>query len=273
MPTIHVNGVHLYYEQHGWDKPGDVLVLSNGVLMSTASWAWQTPALSRHYRLLLYDCRGMWQSEHPVGPYSMEQHADDLAALLEALDVSQAHIGGISYGAEISMVFALRHPRRTHSLLLASAVSQVDPLLRAMIASWRAAAEAGDADMLFHVSAPLNFSEAWLAANGPALAAARQRYRTLDMAAFLELLGSFERLDITERLPQIAAPALVMVGEDDLLKPRRYAEIIARGIPHSEFAVLPHAGHAVNWEQPGLFNTLILGFLAKLASQGVRSKE
>lgn len=262
MPTIHANGIQLYYEQHGWQQNKPVLVLSNGILMSTASWALQTPALSRHYRLLLYDCRGMWQSQHPAGPYSMEQHADDLAALLDALDIPHAHIGGISYGAEISMVFALRHPERTRSLLLASAVSQVDPLLNAMTASWAAAAAASDADLLFHVTAPLNFSEAWLAANGPMLAAARQRYHSLDMAAFLALLDSFRQLHITARLPEISAPALVMVGENDILKPRCYAEIIARGIPHSDLAVLPHAGHAANWEQPGLFNSLLLGFLA-----------
>ena len=172
MPTIQANGIQLYYEQHGWDNPGDVLVLSNGILMSTASWAYQTPVLSRHCRLLLYDCRGMWQSEHPPGPYSMEQHADDLAGLLDGLGVERAHIGGISYGAEVSMVFALRYPERTRSLILSSAVSQVDPLLRGMMDGWISAVRAKDADMLFEVTLPVNFSERWIAANPAALQAA-----------------------------------------------------------------------------------------------------
>ena len=219
MPTIQANGIQLYYEQHGWDNPGDVLVLSNGILMSTASWAYQTPVLSRHCRLLLYDCRGMWQSEHPPGPYSMEQHADDLAALLDGLGVERAHIGGISYGAEVSMVFALRYPERTRSLILSSAVSQVDPLLRGMMDGWISAVRAKDADMLFEVTLPVNFSERWIAANPAALQAARQRYRNLDMDAFLELLLSFSQLDITADLHRISAPALVMVGEEDILKP------------------------------------------------------
>jgi 3-oxoadipate enol-lactonase len=263
MPTIHANGIDIYYEQHGWDKPGDVLVLSNGILMSTASWACQTPMLSRHCRLLLYDCRGMWQSEHPSGPYNMAQHADDLAALLDALGVERAHIGGVSYGAEISMVFALRYPQRTRSLILASAVSQVDPLLRAMMDGWISAARARDPELLFQVTLPVNFSERWIAANPAALEAARERYRQLDMDAFLELLLSFAQLDITADLQRIRAPALVLVGEDDILKPRRYAEIIARELPNSELAIIPHAGHAVLWEQAAVFNSLILGFLAK----------
>lgn len=263
MPTAHVNGIDIYYEQHGWDKPGDVLVLSNGVLMSTASWAYQTPVLSQHCRLLLYDCRGMWQSEHPPGPYSMAQHADDLAALLDALGVGRSHIGGVSYGAEISLVFALRFPERTRSLVVSSAVSQVDPLLRAVMDGWIAATRARDPEMLFRVTVPVNFSERWIAANAAALEAARQRYRQLDMDAFLELLLSFSQLDITADLHRISAPALVIVGEEDILKPRKYAEIIARDLPNSEFVVIPGAGHAVLWEQAPVFNSLILGFLAR----------
>jgi 3-oxoadipate enol-lactonase len=85
------------------------------------------------------------------------------------------------------------------------------------------------------------------------------------MDAFLELLLSFSQLDITADLHRISAPALVMVGEEDILKPRKYAEIIARELPNSEFAIVPHAGHAVLWEQAPVFNSLILGFMAKQA--------
>ena len=82
MPEMHVNGVNLYYELHG---PGDapVLVLNNGVIMNAAtSWVFQTQTLAQHYRLLLYDCRGQGSSDHPDSPYTMELHAEDLAALL-----------------------------------------------------------------------------------------------------------------------------------------------------------------------------------------------
>jgi len=59
----------------------------------------------------------------------------------------------------------------------------------------------------------------------------------------------------------------VIVGEEDILKPRKYSEIIVREIPHAEFAVVPNAGHAVLWEKPDLFNSLILGFLLKHSGQ------
>jgi 3-oxoadipate enol-lactonase len=262
MPLIEANGIQLYYELHG-PPEAEVLVLSNGILMSTASWAYQTPVLSRDYRLLLYDCRGMWQSEHPPGPYSMALHADDLAALLDGLGIEVAHIGGTSYGAEISMVFALKYPGRTKSLIVTSAVSQIDPLLQGLIGSWIAAARTKDPESFYQAVYPLTFSEPWIAANQPLLDQARERYKSIDFEAMLALLLSFSQLNITAELAQIGAPTLVAVGELDLLKPRRYSEIIAQAIPGAELALIPHAGHAALWEQAGLFNTLILGFLAQ----------
>jgi 3-oxoadipate enol-lactonase len=261
MPRLLVNGVELYYELHGPEE-AEVLVLSNGVLMSTASWGLQTPVLSKHYRVLLYDCRGMWRSEHPQGPYTMELHADDLAALLDALEIQTAHIAGISYGAEVSMVFALKYPQRVLSLFLASGVSESDAVLSGIIQTWAAAAQAHNPQQLFEVSYPLNFSAGYITANRPAIEAAASRYALLDMEAVLELLACFNRLDITQQLPNISAPTLVVVGEDDLLKPRKFSEIIAGKIPGADLVVIPGAGHAVCLEKPVLFNELLLGFLA-----------
>jgi 3-oxoadipate enol-lactonase len=262
MSFLEANSVKLYYELHG-PEDADVLVLSNGILMSTASWAFQAPVLSRHYRLLLYDCRGMWQSEHPPGPYSMELHADDLAALLDALDIESAHIGGTSYGAEISMHFALKYPERTRSLIITSAVSEVDPEVESMINQWVEAARANDPERLFRAVVPLTFSESWIDANQALLDDARERYKLLDMDALLELLSAFSNLNLTKDLYKINVPALVAVGALDVLKPSRFSEIIANEIPDAEFATIPDAGHAALWENAGVFNSLILDFLAK----------
>jgi len=263
MPKAHVNGIDVYYELHG-PEGAPVLVLSNGILMTTASWMYQTPVLSRHYRLLLYDCRGQGQSEHPEGPYTMDLHATDLAGLLDALGIGAAHIAGISYGAELSLIFACRYPERTRSLIVASAVSEVRPLLRGIVQGWARAAALRDGDLLFDVSHTDNFSERWIAANAAVLEAARARYRQLDFRAFEELCRAFLTLDVTGQLERITAPALVLVGELDTLKPRPYAEIIAGRIPGAEHVVVPGAGHALCWERPHEFNTLILGFLAKV---------
>ncbi|MCS7286031.1 MAG: alpha/beta fold hydrolase [Anaerolineae bacterium] len=267
MPKVKVNDIHLYYEMHG-PKEAEVLVLSNGILMSTASWVFQTRELSRHYRLLLYDCRGMWQSDHPPGPYSMEQHADDLAGLLDTLGIEKAHIGGISYGGEISMTFALRYPARTLSLIVADSVSHVDPWLRTVVEGWIATARTKDPKAFFSATAPWNFSPRFIHEHPDIMTQALDRYALLDYEAFICLCESFLHLNITERLGEIVAPTCVIVGEHDILKGRRYAEEIARRIPGAELHIIPGAGHATCWENPEAFNSIILGFLARHRKSG-----
>jgi 3-oxoadipate enol-lactonase len=262
MPKIKVNDVDLYYELHGPDA-ADVVVLSNGIFMSTASWAYQVAALKEHFRVLTYDCRGMWQSDHPEGPYSMEQHADDLAELLNTLGITKAHIAGISYGGEISMTFAAKYPQMCQSLILSSTVSQIDPLLAAIGQSWAAAMRSGDAGMLFDVTLPYNFSEGYIQENAAIFPGTRKRYYDMDLKSAAELMSAFIRLNITPDLSKIIAPTLVLVGEEDILKPRKYAELIASSILGAELAVIPHAGHAVCLEKPGVFNDLLLGFVLK----------
>lgn len=262
MPKLRVNDVELYYELHGPEE-ADVLVLSNGVLMSTASWAFQTPVLSQHYRLLLYDCRGMWQSDHPPGPYSMEMHADDLAGLLDGLEIERAHIGGISYGGEVSLLFALRYPERTRCLIVADTVSHVEPQLRIVVEGWIEAARAGNAQLFFDATVPWNFSSHFIQENPDLLEQALARYALLDYPAAIRLCECFLALDVTERLGEIVAPTCVIVGEEDILKGRTYAEAIAGHIEGAELHLVPRSGHATCWEQSQVFNSILLGFLAK----------
>jgi pimeloyl-ACP methyl ester carboxylesterase len=262
MPGLRVDNVELYYELHG-PQGADVLVLSNGILMSTVSWAFQMRDLSARYRLLLYDCRGQWQSDHPPGPYTMEQHADDLASLLGGLGIERAHIGGISYGGEVSLMFALRYPECTRSLIVADAVSHVDPPLRIVAKSWIETARTGEAQAFFDATVPWNFSPGFIRAHPGLLTEALSRYELLDYPAVIRLCECFLAFDVTQRLGEIGAPTCIIVGEDDILKGREYAEIMAGHIAGAELHVILRAGHATCWEQPQVFNSIVLGFLAK----------
>lgn len=262
MPYANVNGVNLYYELHGPEE-AEVLVLSNGVLMSTASWAFQTTVLSKYFRVLVYDCRGMWKSDHPQAPYSMEKHAEDLAALLDYLKIDQAHIAGISYGSEVSMVFAINYPERTKSLIVSNGVSQIDPLLKAFGDTWVSSAEEKSARLLLQTTAPLNFSESYLTKNKETIASLEAKYEKLDFESFIRLMDSFYRLNITDKLSLIQAPALVIVSELDNLKTRNYSERIYQHIPNAEFVIIPGAGHASCLEKPKEFNSIVLGFVMK----------
>lgn len=268
MPRARVNGIFLYYETHGWGNDADVVLLTNGVLMSTAGWANQVGPASSRYRLLLHDCRGMWKSDHPPGPYALETHADDLVGLLDHLGVERAHLAGISYGAEINLVCALRRPERVASLFLASAVAAPDPLLQAHIETWIAAAEREDPELLWSLVYAASFSRGWVAAHPDERAAGSRRYAALDFRSAVDLFRAFLRYDVTSGLGRVRAPALVVVGEEDALKPRRLAGELAERIAGAEFLIIPGAGHALCLERPAEFNTALLGFLAKHARGG-----
>ena len=260
MPKVNVNGIHLYYELHGPEE-ADVIVLSNGIFMSTASWGYQVAAMKEHFRVLVYDCRGMWQSDHPEGTYSMEQHADDLSELLKVLGIPSAHIAGISYGGEVSMAFAIKYPHMVKSLIISSSVSQIDPLLWAIGQSWVTAIRSEDPNLLFEVTMPYNFSESYIRDNQILLEKSKARYADMDFRSVGELMDTFTRLNLTGQINQISAPTLVLVGEEDILKPRKYSEIIARKIPNANLVIIPHAGHAVCLEKPAAFNSAVLGFV------------
>jgi 3-oxoadipate enol-lactonase len=262
VPRITINSIDLYYELSG-PEGAPVLVLSNGIMMGTASWAYQKAVLERHLQILLYDCRGMWQSDHPEGPYSMQMHADDLAGLLDGLGIDQAHIAGISYGAEISMVFALAYPQKTKSLVVIDGVSEIHPLLRAQTYPWLMAAERDDPELLLKTSYHMNFAEEWIKANQAFIDASVERYAQLDLKALTWLMKAFYELDITDQLSNINAPTLVIAGEEDLIKGREYAKIIADQISSSELIIIPGSGHALCLEKPAILNTLLLGFVSK----------
>jgi 3-oxoadipate enol-lactonase len=263
MPKIQANGVELYCELHGAED-APLLVLNNGILMSAAgSWVFQTQTLAKRYRVLQYDCRGQGQSDHPDETYSMDLHADDLAALLTKLGYERAHVAGISYGGEVAQAFVLKYPERCLSLILADTVSEVGPELSINVGSWLSAAQSGDSEAFFNTTVPWNFSPEFIAANPKLLADAKERYKLLDYPAIVRLCECFLEVDFSARLGEIQCPTCIIVGSEDILKGPAYAAILKAGILHAEYHLLYGAGHASCWERPQEFNTVVLGFLAK----------
>jgi 3-oxoadipate enol-lactonase len=262
MPTARVNGVELYYEFHG-PQDGSLVILNNGVFMNTASWAFQLPALSRHHRVLAYDMRGQGRSGHPDGDYTLEGHAEDLVALMDALGLDKAHMVGTSYGGELNLVLGIRHPGRCRSLAIIASVSHSDPLCAAMVERWRIAAGLRDGETFFRLVYADVYSDRFLMARPDLLPMAEARYAELDMAAVERLLRSFLAFDVTASLGKIQLPTCIVSAESDILKPRKYGEIMHRAIAGSEFHVIPDAGHVVVMEKAAEVNSIILGFLAK----------
>ncbi|MHA2140787.1 MAG: alpha/beta fold hydrolase [Candidatus Thorarchaeota archaeon] len=261
MPVSEVNGINLYYEIHGEGEP---VIFGNGVFSNTMGWVHQVPVFSKEYQVILYDMRGQGQSDKPEGPYSFEIHAQDQKALLENLGISKAHHVGISYGAELGLVFALKNPEILKSLVVCSAVSYVGPLLHEMVQLWRYACELGDPDLFYHATVPLNFGVTFIRENTAVLEQAKVRYVQLDYPPLVRLCDAFLMLDITDQLPQIKIPTCVIGGEKDIIKPTfPYSKVIHDGLPNSEMVIVQDSGHAVAFEKPDEFNRIVLDFLRK----------
>jgi 3-oxoadipate enol-lactonase len=262
MTKVRVNNVDLYYEFHG-PEDGELLILNNGVFMNTASWAFQLPELSRRFRVLTYDMRGQGRSEHPVGDYTLDLHGDDLVALMDALGIDKAHMVGTSYGGELNLVMGIRHPERCRTLVIIASVSHSGPLLVAMIERWRLAAKLGDGPLFFRLIYADTYSENFLVDRPDLIPMAEQRYALLDLSAAVRLLESFQRFNVTADLGKIKVPTCIASAELDILKPRRYGEILHQGIAGSEFHLIPDSGHVAVLEKAAEVNTIIVGFLSK----------
>ena len=111
--TIDVNGVRLYYELHGSGEP---LVLVHGSWGDARNWRFVVPGLAESFRVVVYDRRGHSRSQRPDTPGSVDEDGDDLAALLEALDLAPAHVVTNSYGGNIALRLATRRPEVFRSL-------------------------------------------------------------------------------------------------------------------------------------------------------------
>lgn len=274
MPDLLVDGARIRYEVTGGARGGGrVPVVSdripvaflNGIAMSIAHWAAYVREFEAERACLCHDMRGQLLSDKPEGPYSLELHARDFAALLDELGMKRVHVVGTSYGSEVAMAFAIQYPERCASLALIDGVSECDALLEAAVRSWKATALL-DPAAFYATIVPWTYSSAYIQANRDALARREAAMAGLPkdyFRAFAALCDAFLAIDLTPRLPEIRCPALVMVGERDILKHRGFSEIIARGIPGARLDVIPGAGHAATLEQPEAVASALRDFLRR----------
>ncbi len=268
MEKAQVNGTELAYELSGEGK--ETVAFLNGIGMSIGNWRPLVPALGGGRRVLMHDLRGQLLSERPAGPYSLELHAHDLAGLLDRLGIAKAHIVGTSYGSEVGLVFARLYPQRCSTLVVIDGVSEIRPLLRAAVISWRTAALA-DPAAFFRALVPWTYSESYIAANEAAFDARERAVAGLPrdyFVAFAALCDSFLAIDETRRLREIACPSLVLVGDQDILKHPGYSRIIADGIPGAVLRVLPGLGHGAVIEDPASVCRAVLDFWSQAPFPG-----
>ena len=267
------DGISLYAELAG---EGPAVVFSCALNTTHENWREQVETLvPRGYRVVLWDYRGHGRSDAPEDPdaYSMDRVVSDLGCVLDwAAPDERAVLAGLSFGGLAALHFALAHPERVLGLVLAgSGPGFKNPKAQAQ---W---AEAVDhtAGFIERKGAAVFAQRAteMMIGRRPELPAARRAQAAIAAQTSHGLAHFGRRIaglapPVIDRLGEIAAPALVLRGEQDAAY-ERAAQVMAARLPEAEVVTIPGAGHIVNIEDRGAFDTALLRFLEKLRAAGV----
>ncbi len=258
-----VNGTTIYFEEAGSGEP---LVLIHGIGGSTEDWATVMPRFAGHSRVIALDVRGFGRSAKPKGPYSAEQWAADVAALLRYLQIGQAVIVGHSMGGVVAQRILLDYPGQVKAAVLVSTSSQVNEKASAY---WEAQAdqieEEGLGPMIERRQAA--YDEDFIASHPEVIASDERRLRLNDKKAYAAGARAVARYHFTEELKSVAKPVLIIQGLDDIQTPPGGSVIMSRAIPGARLEMLEHCGHSVMNDQPEKLITLVQGFLDEMNSK------
>ncbi len=265
MTTIPINGAQLLVVAEGDDRALPVVFI-HGFPFSHAMWQAQVAAVSRDYRAIAYDVRGLGESSVGDGQYTIEGHVDDLLGLLDQLAIARAVVVGLSMGGYIALRALERNPERFAGAVLCDTRSDADTdegrIARA-VASRKV--KVSGAQAFADEFIPKVFAPASLQRLPEAVELIRGVIaRTPPLAIAGTLLALACRTDTTASLARIEVPTLIMVGEHDLITPPAVAQAMHARIPGSQYRVVPQAAHMSPLENPEVVNAHLLEFLGRL---------
>jgi pimeloyl-ACP methyl ester carboxylesterase len=265
VPKVQANNLTINYEQQG---DGEPLVLIPYLAADHACYAYQVADYAKHFTCYTLDPRGAGETDKPAGPYSMELFADDVAAFMEALGISQAHVSGLSLGAAIGMWLAAKYPARVKTLSLHSAWTRTDRFLADVVKSWQLMARGGGsvAEVITQGIFPWCFTIDLYLKQPEVIQGLTDFVRSRPaqpVSAFLLQADAVLAHDVEAQLGRITAPTLITFGREDRLTSTRFGDRLKGGIRTSEVVVFDGAAHAPIYEQTQEFNRRTIEFLTK----------
>jgi 3-oxoadipate enol-lactonase len=254
------SGVRIAWERRGTGEP---LLLVHG--LGYARWGWEpvADALAEANEIVLFDNRGIGQSDAPAGPYSVSDMAGDAVAVLDAAGLERAHVLGTSLGGMIALQLVLDHPERVDRLVLActtpggaGASPMPERTVRLMAEAQGLPAEVALRRFVENAFAPdpdqVEIERIM-----------RHRIATAQSpTAWAAQASAGAAFDAWERLAEIGAQTLVLTGDQDAVVDPKNSELLAARIPHARLEVFRGGGHLFFWEQPEKFVSAVKEFLA-----------
>jgi pimeloyl-ACP methyl ester carboxylesterase len=244
-----------------WDTggSGEPVILLHPATGSGLVWSYQQPVLAHAgYRVIGYSRRGYQNSE--AGPREKPgTGSEDLHALVDFLGIDRFHVLASAAGAFIAADYAVSHPERLRSLVLACSILGVqDPGVARMLADLRVPGF-DNLPAYFHELGP-----SYRAADPDGTA----RWRDLEHNSVPgdHIQQALKNVISLPGLAALTAPTLLIAGDADLIAPPPLARLFAQHISKVELQVLPECGHSAYWERPELFNDVVLRFLRRHAA-------
>jgi 3-oxoadipate enol-lactonase len=259
----HINGIRLVYTDTGRGLPA---VLLHGFPLDRTMWDAQVKALSPQTRLIVPDLRGFGESESPPGPITMEQLADDVAALLDHLRIRKAVIAGLSMGGYVAFAFCRKHADRLRALVLCDTKAAADtPEAREARAETASLAAAQGMAPIMEWMLPRLLAPQTPARRPDVVDLVRRMILRAPLNGVQGALqGMAERPNSTSLLPAIRCPSLVLVGAHDVLSPPQEAAGMCAKLPDARLVVVPDAGHLAPLENPTASNAALEEFLGAI---------
>jgi len=257
-----VNDIQMYYEEHGTGQP---VLLIQGLGYPSKMWFLQIPELAEQYRTIVFDNRGVGQSDKPDEEYSVRIMASDAAGLLRALDIKKTHVVGVSLGGYIAQELAMSQPDLADRLVLMATSCGGPRYVEMTKELWE------------EVASLASLPPEEIVRRGMALAATETFYKEnqhlIDRSVSIRLenpqpLYAFSRqfaagsnFDSSQRAHLITQPTLIMAGAQDRVMPLTLTEELAKKIPGARLVVYPDAAHLLFLEKAQDVNRGILDFL------------
>lgn len=242
---------------------GTPVLLLHGFPHDRTLWTAQLATPPAGARLIAPDLPGFGESEGAAVP-NLDAWADWTIALLDALEIEQAVVSGLSMGGYLAFAIWRRHPTRVRGLILADTKAGADTLEgKEKRVAMQALAVTDGAGAIADAMMPGMIGKTTRASRPKAMAFLDEMLRRQSVGAIHDALDALRtRPDSTATLATITVPTLIICGEEDTLTPVKESEAMHAAIAESQLAIIPSAGHASCVEQPAPFNALLAGFLS-----------
>jgi 3-oxoadipate enol-lactonase len=244
----------------------EIIILVNGIMMSTLSWEIFKESLSENNTLIRFDMIDQGESSKYDTNYTQDLQVEVLNSLINELKLKKINLVGISYGASIALRYSIIYPDIVNKLIISNGVAKTSPWLKAIGDGWNQVAESRNGLAYYNISIPYIYSPKFYTENIEWMEDRKKILvplfsNPLFLDSMVRLTKSAETHDTTDSLHLIKANTLIISSEYDFLTPPFEQKYLNENIKGSKLIHLPNAGHASMYEEPELFTTLILGFI------------